>query len=98
MKKRKRISSGYSTPIDGTSYDAYIDLHGFMITEAIFHTTKFLQEHPHSSLMIIHGNGSGALRSKIRSMLKSGKLPCSTFFPGEDIGAPGSDGVTIVFT
>ena len=96
MKRKKTArNQRYST---GDHYTASIDLHGLRQDEAVIAVQQFLLAHPNSSLEIVHGNGQGILRNRIRSMLASGKLSNRYFFPGEDIGASGSDGVTIVFT
>ena len=92
MKTKKR--SG----IDGTHYDGILDLHGMSKLEADEAVCIFLKRHPHSSLLILHGDGTGALRERIRKQLESGTLPNRCFFAGEDIGAPGGYGVTAVFT
>ena len=86
------------SPAKKTHYDASIDLHGMTRPEALEAVRRFLRAHPHSSLEIIHGDGSGTLRQMVRRRLESGDFPNRGFFPGEDIGAPGLYGVTIVYT
>ena len=81
-----------------SAYDFSVDLHGMTVDEAMALLRSLLTRHSGSgkSVLVIHGNGSGTLRSRIRGALASGKLPCRIYFPGEDIGAPGADGVTVV--
>ena len=60
---------------------------------------KMIGIHPRCSILIIHGNGSGTLRSAVRGALKANRFPSvRDYFFGEDIGAPGLDGVTVVHT
>ena len=68
--------------------------------EAMALLTGVLNKHQKrsKSILVIHGNGTGTLRSRIRGALKSGRLPCRSYFLGEDIGAPGFDGVTVIHT
>ena len=81
-------------------YDSTVDLHGMSAEEAMTLLTGIVNRNrkPGRSILVIHGNGSGTLRSRVRGALKSGRLPCRSFFFGEDIGAPGLDGVTVIHT
>lgn len=91
MKKRNKSSVT-------RLYDCTVDLHGMYADEAMQLVRRAIASHPRSSILAIHGDGSGVLRSRIRGALKSGALPCREYFHGEDINASGSDGVTIIFT
>ncbi|MEI3040564.1 MAG: Smr/MutS family protein [Victivallales bacterium] len=79
-------------------YDFTLDLHGMFADEAMALVRSVVSRNRGTgkSLLVIHGNGSGTLRSRIRGALSRGTLPCRNYFPGEDIGAPGSDGVTVI--
>ncbi len=78
-------------------YDEIYDLHGFASDEAINFLSRALKRHDAGAMiLIVHGDGSGILRTRIRAALRNGRLPCRDFFPGEDVGAPGSYGVTVV--
>ncbi len=92
----KRASASSSS--GDSSYDFTVDLHGMYAEEAMELMRKMLSAHPRCRILAVHGNGSGVLRSRIRSGLKSGRLPCREYFPGEDVGAPGSDGVTVIYS
>lgn len=79
-------------------YDFRVDLHGKTVDEAMALLRPLFGRYAGTgrSVLLIHGNGSGILRTRIRGALASGRLPCRIYFPGEDIGAPGADGVTVV--
>lgn len=81
-------------------YDQTIDLHGMYADEAMALLRSVLSHNQRTSraILVIHGNGRGILRSEIRSALKRGTLPCRSYFFGEDIGAPGLDGATVIHT
>ena len=83
----------------GNRYDCSIDLHGMYSDEAMELVERMIASHPRSSILIIHGNGTGVLRSRVRGALKSHRFPSvRDYFFGEDIGAPGLDGATVVYT
>ena len=96
--KKKSSSNDRSRRSTGNHYTASFDLHGMRADEAVVLVREFLLKHPNSSLLVIHGDGNGILRNRIRHLLANRKLPNRYFFPGEDIGAEGSYGVTAVFT
>ena len=80
-------------------YDCSVDLHGMFAAEAMTLVERMIAVHPRSSILIIHGNGSGTLRSAVRGALKAHRFPAvRDYFFGEDIGAPGLDGVTVIHT
>ena len=81
-------------------YDYTVDLHGMYAEEAMALLTGVVRRcgKQSRSILVIHGNGSGTLRSRVRCALRNGRLPCRAFFFGEDIGAPGLDGVTVIHT
>ena len=81
-------------------YDQTVNLHGMYAEEAmaLLHSMLSRKTLKSRSVLVIHGNGSGVLRCRVRSALASGRLPCRSYFPGEDIGAPGLDGVTVIHT
>ena len=80
-------------------YDCSLDLHGMYSEEAMALVGKMIAAHPHSSILIIHGNGTGTLRNAVRGALKARRFPSvRDYFFGEDIGAPGLDGATVVYT
>ena len=80
-------------------YDCSLDLHGMYSQEAMELVAKMISSHPRSSILIIHGNGTGVLRNAVRGALKAHRFPTvRDYFFGEDIGAPGLDGSTVVYT
>ncbi len=80
-------------------YDCSLDLHGMYSQEAMELVARMISTHPRSSILIIHGNGTGVLRNAVRGALKAHRFPTvRDYFYGEDIGAPGLDGATVVYT
>ena len=80
-------------------YDFSVDLHGMYSQEAMELVERTIRQHPHSSILIIHGDGTGVLRNAVRGALKAHRFPTvRDYFFGEDIGAPGLDGATVVHT
>ncbi len=80
-------------------YDCSVDLHGMYSQEAMDLVAKMIASHPHCSILVIHGNGTGVLRNAVRGALKAHRFPTvRDYFFGEDIGAPGLDGATVVYT
>jgi len=79
-------------------YDVQIDLHGLFVEDAVALVEKTIYANPSSSILIIHGRGSGALRKAVRDFVKKGSPQIRDWKLGEDINAPGLDGVTIVYT
>ena len=94
MGRRTQNNRGRSNP-----YDCSVDLHGMYSREAMELVAKMIVSHPRSSILIIHGNGTGVLRNAVRGALKAHRFPTvRDYFFGEDIGAPGLDGATVVYT
>ena len=94
MGRRSQNPRGRSNP-----YDCSVDLHGMYSQEAMELVAKMISSHPRSSILIIHGNGTGVLRNAVRGALKAHRFPTvRDYFFGEDIGAPGLDGSTVVYT
>ena len=80
-------------------YDFSVNLHGMYSEEAMALVERTIRQHPHSSILIIHGDGQGILRNAVRGALKAHRFPTvRDYFFGEDIGAPGLDGATVVHT
>ena len=91
---RKTNTGGRRNP-----YDFSLDLHGMYSQEAMELVAKMIASHPHCSILIIHGDGTGVLRNAVRGALKAHRFPTvRDYFFGEDIGAPGLDGSTVVYT
>lgn len=79
-------------------YDVQIDLHGMFADEALQQVQHTVYANPSASILVIHGRGSGILRNAVRGALRSKQLKVRDFRFGEDINAPGLDGVTILYT
>ena len=80
-------------------YDFSVNLHGMYSEEAMALVERTIRQHPHSSILIIHGDGRGILRNAVRGALGAHRFPTvRDYFFGEDIGAPGLDGATVVYT
>ena len=95
---RHSNSSG-NRPGTRNHYDVRIDLHGMYSAEAMSLVERTIRCNPGASILIIHGNGSGKLRSAVRGALQAHRFPAvRTFVFGEDIYAPGLDGATVVYT
>ena len=95
----KGHGSGRNSWNDRDRYDVCIDLHGMYAEEAMALVEQTVRTHPRSGILVVHGNGTGVLRSKVRGALKSHRFPqVRDYFFGEDIGAPGLDGATVIYT
>ena len=79
-------------------YDVQIDLHGMFVDEALQAVQHSVYANPSASILVIHGRGSGAIRKGLRDALRTGQLKVRDYSFGEDINAPGLDGVTILYT
>ena len=78
-------------------FDLEIDLHGYTIDDAIYRLEEEVIIQYNSSILIIHGHGSGVLRQGIRAFAES-NLNVLSFSPGEDINLIGGSGVTVIYT
>lgn len=80
-------------------YDVQIDLHGMYSEEAMRKVERTITANPGRSILVIHGHGTGVLRSAVRNALQAHRLPMvRAYVFGEDINAPGLDGVTVIYT
>ncbi len=79
-------------------YDVQLDLHGMFVEDAIALVEHTLYANPSSSVLVIHGRGSGALRNAVRELVRRGSPSIRDYKFGEDINAPGLDGVTVIYT
>lgn len=78
-------------------FDLEIDLHGYRVDEALRLIEERLFVETSRSILIVHGRGSGALKTAVRDFL--GNCPfIKGYTHGEDINLPGADGVTVVYT
>jgi DNA mismatch repair protein MutS2 len=100
--KSSRKSPANSVQTSGGSFLARtdsntLDLRGLRVDEALTKLTSFLNEAVMSEispLLVIHGHGTGALKSAVRDELSHSNYPAD-FRPGET--QEGGDGVTVIF-
>ena len=78
-------------------YDMELDLHGCNAEDAIVLLDKTILSNENSSIMVIHGKGSGILRRAVRDFLKGNRFVRDVHY-GEDINIIGADGITVVYT
>jgi dsDNA-specific endonuclease/ATPase MutS2 len=80
-------------------YDVQVDLHGLFAEDALKLVERTVFANPSCSILVIHGRGSGVLRKTIRDALRQGRIArVREFRLGEEINAPGLDGVTIIYS
>ena len=81
MAKRQR-------PRQSDLYDFTLDLHGMFADEAMCLVRSFIKGHAGTgkSLLVIHGNGSGVLRARVRAA----HSPAATIFSAKTSARPGS--------
>jgi DNA mismatch repair protein MutS2 len=87
------ITGGFLVRTDSNT----LDLRGQRVDEALSRLTSFLNDAVLSGispLMVIHGHGTGALKSAVRDELSRGDYPID-FRSGES--REGGDGVTVIF-
>lgn len=78
-------------------FDDDIDLHGYTREEAIQELEELVFTSSSKTLLIIHGKGSGILKSAVRAFIRKSRHIKSYEF-GENINLPGGDGVTVIYT
>ncbi len=78
-------------------FDDDLDLHGYTREEAIKELEELVFTSSSETLLIIHGKGSGVLKSTVRAFVRKSKYVKNYEF-GEDINLPGGDGVTVIYT
>ena len=86
MKHKNKIKYNYSYTLD---------LHGYILEDAIYELEKIMYSGKFRSILIVHGIGQGILKSGIRKYLASNSYIKKYFF-GEDLNLPGRDGVTLI--
>jgi DNA mismatch repair protein MutS2 len=83
--------------VTARTLDTTVDVRGNRVDEAITQVDRFLDESllaGRDAIFVIHGHGTGALRSAVRSHLQ-GHAAIDKFRPGEQ--SEGGDGVTVAF-
>ena len=91
MRKTKKTSAVHHR------FDCEIDLHGYTADEAIYRLEEDVIINSSSTILVIHGHGSGVLRNAIRTFAKNNKN-VRNFSGGEDLNLIGGSGVTVLYT
>ena len=78
-------------------FDDNLDLHGYTREEAIKELEELVFTSSSETILIIHGKGSGILKSAVRAFVRKSKYIKNYEF-GEDINLPGDNGVTVIYT
>ncbi len=79
------------------NFDITIDLHGYMVEDAIVLLEEYCFAEYSQSIMIIHGRGDGILKHAVRHFIQQCTY-IKGYDWGEDLNLPGTDGITIVYT
>lgn len=79
------------------NFDITIDLHGYMVDDAIAILEERCFSECSRSIMVIHGRGDGILKHAVRSFLQQCAY-IKGYERGEDLNLPGADGITIIYT
>ena len=101
VKKTSVSVSAYSAPLKKLYFDKHelsqtLDLRGYRVEEALDELEAYLDKASLANLTpvyIIHGHGTGALKSVVREYISTSPYVCK-FRVGEQ--AEGGDGVTVV--
>jgi dsDNA-specific endonuclease/ATPase MutS2 len=83
--------------VTARTIDSTVDVRGQRVDEAVASVDRFLDESllaGRDSAFVVHGHGTGALRSAIRTHLTTHRA-VETFRPGEP--SEGGDGITVIF-
>lgn len=83
-----------------TFYDVRLDLHGMFSEEAMRKVEKTIAANPGRSILVIHSTMEPAF-SGMPSGARFRRIACPMvrdYVFGEDINAPGLDGVTVIYT
>jgi DNA mismatch repair protein MutS2 len=91
MKNRRRQDANLHF-----NYDISLDLHGKTVEDSIYELEKVIYSGMYSSILIVHGIGTGALKIGIRNYLRSNSYIKDTFY-GEIMNIPGGSGVTVIY-
>jgi len=79
-------------------FDEILDFHGYFPDKAILELEEVLfAKSENSSILVVHGNGSGVLKQRIRHFVCSSDLVASYEF-GEISNLPGGAGVVLIYT
>lgn len=78
------------------SYDQTIDLHGLTVHEALTRLESLLATSSAHSILVIHGKGTGTLKSSVRRFLQTHRNVRQIQF-GEIHNIHGGEGVTLIY-
>lgn len=84
-------------PKDSRQFDYVLDLHGQTCDEGVARLNAVLSSRSNSTILVIHGKGTGVLRRRIRAYL-TGDPRVKKVEPGENSTSLGGDGVVVAYT
>ena len=95
--RRPETLGGRKRPKDQVQFDYVLDLHGRTCDEGVALLNSVLSSRPNSTILVIHGKGSGILRSRIRAYLAKDPRVKKVEL-GENSRSLGGDGVAVAYT
>ena len=95
--RRPETLGGRKRPKDAVQFDYVIDLHGRTCDEGVALLNSVLSSRSNSTILIIHGKGTGVLRRRIRAYL-AGDPRVRKVELGENSNSLGGDGVAVAYT
>lgn len=93
------VSKRHLSNLNGPSFNfnVTVDFHSYYLEDAIGKIDQLILDNEDSSIMIVHGNGDGVLRTELRKYCKDHKF-VKEVLPGEKANLPGGFGVTVIYT
>ena len=82
---------------DSVQFDYVLDLHGRTCDEGVALLNSVLTSYSNSTILVIHGKGTGVLRSRVRAYL-AGDPRVKKVELGENSCSLGGDGVAVAYT
>lgn len=96
IRRPETLGTGKRTK-DSRQFDYVLDLHGRTCDEGVTLLNSVLSSRSNSTILVIHGKGTGILRRRIRAYA-SGDPRVKKVELGEDSISLGGDGVVVVYT
>ncbi len=95
--RRPETLGGGKRSKDSVQFDYVLDLHGRTCDEGVALLNSVLSSYSNSIILVIHGKGTGTLRSRIRAYL-AGDPRVKKVDLGENSRSMGGDGVAVAYT